>query len=405
MQNGSEPKWTNKAKFERASQTVTNYYRFSKFLQENLTPESIIFCFGNPFEAPLPELVQAFRKGIEPQRDDWYGYIESDKTAVETIATSLQKEYGLSKQFEKNDIWMTSGALVGLSVTFEALIEVGDEVIFTTPKWFFYESQIIHAGGVPVEVPLNENDFDLDLNKVKKAITSKTRVVVVNSPHNPSGRIFSQKTLVELSQILTEASKRNNRPIYIVSDEAYKKVIFPNEKFVSPVTCYPYTVVLYTFAKQLLCPGQRLGYIALSPLVPQPEKDEFRARLNLLMTFTWTYPNGPLQYIVPDIIDLNIDNKALEDKKNLMVKELRLMGYEIPFDPQGTFYILVKSPLVDDYDFITALAKYKVFVLPGTNTGLKGYFRISLTPSIEKIRVALPFFSKVLVDLKSKSKL
>ena len=223
-------------------------------------------------------------------------------------------------------------------------MDVGDEVIFVSPPWFFYETLIVAAGATPVRVYADrERSFDLDLEAIEAAITPRTRAIIVNSPHNPSGRIYGPALLTELATLLETASARNDRRIFLLSDEAYNRIVFDGHTFTTPVAYYPHSFLLYTYAKTLLSPGSRLGYLATPP--GMPEAEELRLGLQIgQITYGWAYPVSLLQHAVPD---LERDERRHPDACNgaatCWSRRLREQGYEA-VEPEGTFYIIVRSP-------------------------------------------------------------
>ena len=264
-------------------------------------------------------------------------------------------------------------------------------LIFVSPPWFFYEGMIVHAESVPVRVKMNAETFNLDLDTIAAAITLKTRAVIVNSPHNPTGKIYPPETLDAVAQMLTAASERNDRTIYLLSDEAYSRIIFDQRQYHSPTTFYPNSFLVYTYTKVLLTPGQRLGYVALAPKMPN--REQVRTDIFMSQLFTgYAIPNALLQYALNDIEGISIDVPHLQRKRDRLVEALRDIGYDVNL-PEGTFYVLVRSPWPDDQAFAELLAEYDVFCLPGVTVELPGYFRISLTASDEMIDRALPRFA------------
>jgi aspartate aminotransferase len=293
--------------------------------------------------------------------------------------------------FAPESIHMTNGAAGALHIAFYALLDAGDEVIMNLPPWFFYESFIQAAGGVPVKVPVRADDFDLDVAAIAAAITPKTRAVVVNSPNNPTGKIYPADTLQALARVLREASARYGRPIYLISDEAYNRIVFDGRSFESPVSFYENALLIYTYGKTLLTPGQWLGYIALHP--------QAHARAGLsdaLHTAQWVngfaWPSALMQYALPDFERMLIDVEALQHKRDWMVRELRSMGYIVSM-PEGTFYLMVRSPLQDDVTFVRHLTGQSIFCLPGSVMEVPGWFRISLTANEDMIARSLAGFA------------
>lgn len=289
---------------------------------------------------------------------------------------------------------MTNGGFAAIAVALGAIVDTGDEVIFISPPWFFYEALIVSVGGRPVRVRVNPDTYDLDLPAIAAAITPRTRAIIVNSPNNPTGRIYPTATLEGLADILTSAGKRNGQPIFLLSDEAYSRIVYDGRAFPSPTAHYPHSLLLYTYGKTLLTPGQRLGYIALTP--EMPDREQLRQAITASQMCTgFAYPNALLQHALPDLEKLSIDIPRLQARRDRMVTALRDLGYEVRA-PEGTFYLLPRSPIADDWSFVERLARLDVFVLPGSLVEMPGTFRVSLTASDEMVERALPRFDQAL---------
>ncbi len=370
-------------------------YRFqieSTYSRRMHEPGICDFVVGNPHEMPLPEFVAALQRWSVPQNKDWFAYTDNDPKARVVVAHSLRERRGVP--FEPDDIFLTNGSFAAQAVALQALTDPGDEVIFISPPWFFYEALIVSAGAVPVRVKAQPATYDLDLNAIEAAITDRTRAIIVNSPNNPTGRIYPPKTLEGLAQLLSRASERIGRTIYILSDEAYSRIVYDGREFCSPTEFYPHALMLYTYGKTLLTPGQRLGYIALPPTMP--DREQLRPALFLAqMMIGYAFPNALLQHALPDLEPLSIDIEHLQRKRDRMVRMLRDIGYEVNV-PEGTFYLLVRSPIADDVAFIERLAEHDVFCLPGRAVELPGYFRVSLTANDGMIERAATGFAAAL---------
>jgi len=371
---------------------ITRFFSESSWARRAGDPDACDFAFGNPQEMPLPGFVEALGRWSVPQNKDWYAYKNNEPGPCAVVASSLRARRGLP--FEDEDIFLTNGAFAALSVTLCALIDPGDEVIFLSPPWFFYEALIVTYGGRAVRVAMDRESFDLDLNAIAGAITERTRAIIVNSPNNPTGKIYPPETLARLGDLLTEASNKNGRPIYLLSDEAYSRIIFDGRDYPSPVAFYPNAFLLYTYAKTLLTPGQRIGYIALSPTMP--EREVIRDAIFGAQVVTgFAFPNALLQHALPDIEGLTIDIEHLQYKRDWLVGALRDIGYSLHV-PEGTFYLLVRSPWEDDSAFTELLASHNVLCLPGAVVEAPGYFRISLTANDSMIERSLPGFAAAL---------
>jgi aspartate aminotransferase len=249
----------------------------------------------------------------------------------------------------------------------------------------------VAAGATPVRVHVDLETWDLDIDAIEAAITERTRAVLVNSPNNPTGKIYPRRTLERLGAVLAAASERNGRPIYLISDEAYSRIVFDDREFHSPTAFYPFSFLVYTYGKQLLTPGERMGYIALPPQMPERGKMREAFTLAQLTYGGQAVPGAVLQRALADLDGLIVDVKALQRRRDRVVDALRSFGYEL-HSPEGTFYLLPTSPDPDDVAFTERLAKEKVFVLPGDVVELPGRFRISITGNDEMVERALPVF-------------
>lgn len=350
-------------------------------------PGVVDLTFGDPHEMPLPAFVDALRTNLEPRAEDWFAYKSSQAPAQEAVAAGLRDELGLP--FEPDDIAMTQGAFGAISVAFRLVADVGDEVVIPQPGWF-YAPMLGAADLVAVKAPLDPVTFDLDVDAVARAITPRTRIVVVNSPANPTGRVYTRDRLAELAEVLESASARGGRRTWLLSDEPYRRIRFDGIDFTSPAACYPWTLIDYSYGKVLLAPGQRLGYLALSPLIPRTERAELRAALlPLQMGMGWGFPDALMQYAAPALETVSIDVAELERRRDLMVGALGEAGYALTV-PEGAFYLWGAAPGGDATAFVAALAERGVFVLPGTVFNSPGYFRISLTATTPMLEQALP---------------
>ena len=357
-------------------------------------PEACDFMFGNPHDMPLPGYVDALRRGLEPRGKNHYAYTMDLPAATAAISAGLGERFGLP--FRDEDVHMTNGNFAGLAILLRLLADPGDEVIFVSPPWFFYEALIVGSGSTPVRVYADRTTFDLDLDAIAGAITARTRAIIVNSPNNPTGRIYSPRLLDDLAALLEEASERNGRRIYLLSDEAYNRIIFDGRDFPTPVAHYPHSFLLYTYAKTLLSPGSRLGYIATPPSMPESAD----VRIPLLIgqiTYGWAFPVAPLQHAVPDLERLSPDIDSLQRRRDVLVGALREQGYDA-VNPEATFYVLVRSPMEDDEAFCKILAAHDVYVLPGAMFEMPGYFRISLTANDDMVERAIPGFAKAIAE-------
>jgi aspartate aminotransferase len=372
---------------------VRDFYGSSRYSERRTDPTICDFTFGNPHEMPLAGIVSAIRERAKPHHKDWFAYKDNDEYAQALLSRRVGEELGLS--FDAADITLTTGAFAAIMVAFRLVLDAGDEAVFSEPGWFCYEAMLEAADAVPRKVALKTPTFDLDLDAIEQAIGPKTRLVIVNTPHNPTGRIYDRETLQALAAMLERASARIGRRIYLLSDEPYRRLRFDGAGFTSPAAVYPWTLISYSFGKVLLSPGQRLGYLAMSPLMPLEDRRGFRdVMFSAQMALGWCFPNAVMQYALPDIEAMSIDMDAIARRRDCLMHTLATSGYEVLY-PEGTFYLWSRWPDGDPERHWNALADRNVFVLPGSTMNAPDYFRISLTASDAMVERALPAFASL----------
>ncbi|MFN2479696.1 MAG: aminotransferase class I/II-fold pyridoxal phosphate-dependent enzyme [Pseudonocardiaceae bacterium] len=358
-------------------------------LPQGARPVIADFMAGNPQEPTLPGFVEALRRWSVPTSTDSFAYRPMHEPARQAAAASLTAELGVD--FAAQDVFLTRGASGAIALALRTLVDPGDEVVFLSPPWFFYEAMILANGATPVRVRFEPPAFDLDVDAVVAALGPRTRAVIVNTPHNPTGRVYPAAILKRLAQGLADAGQRYGRPIWVISDEAYSRILFDGRSFPSPGLFHPYSMLAHTYSKSALAPGQRLGFLALAPGLPDAEVVRRALRsVGIMMT-----PDAVMQYALPDIDGLLIDVAAIERRRDHMVSVLREQGYAVQI-PEGTFYLLPRAPLADDRAFCAHLAMEGVLVLPGHVVELPGYFRISLTATDEMVEQSLPIFARAI---------
>ncbi|OAE02704.1 aminotransferase class I/II-fold pyridoxal phosphate-dependent enzyme [Arthrobacter sp. OY3WO11] len=389
---------------ERAARlaSVPSFQRVDSFIRRYLNRGQdqrtvCDFTFGNPHQMPPDRCVNTLRDALVPRDDQWFAYKTNVETAQEAAAQSLERL--LDVPFRTEDIFLTTGGFAAIALALKTVADPGDEVVYSLPPWFLYEPLILEAGLVPVKVKVHTATFDLHLAAIEAAITERTRVVIVNSPNNPTGRIYPPELLLRLADLLETASARIGRRIYLISDEAYNRIVFDGVRFHSPAEFYPYTLLAYSYGKTHLSPGQRVGYLALPPAMPH--RDEMAPAISgLQVAMGWVYPNALLQHALPELEKFSIDVGQLERRRDRLVDALGGMGYRMR-PPEGTFYLFVSTPGPDDEAFTESLARRDVFVFPGTLFETPGFFRISLTANEDMIERSLPTFAAAIKESRS----
>jgi aspartate aminotransferase len=390
---------TGPAVSNRAAQlaSIPSFQQIDRYIIEYGSRRQVKGCdftFGNPHQMPSERYVNILQDALAPRNDQWFAYQTNGEPAREAAAESLEGLLGMP--FRPQDIYLTSGGFSAIALALKTVADPGDEVIYSLPPWFLYEPLVLEAGLVPVKVGINTTTFDLDLAAIEAAVTERTRVVIVNTPNNPTGRIYPPALLRRLAEMLEAASLRIGRRIYLVSDEPYNRIVFDGLRFHSPVEFYPYTLLAYSYGKTHLAPGMRVGYLAVPPTMPR--RQEMRAAINSLqVALGWIYPSSLLQHALPKLEKYTIDVGQLQRRRDRLVQALGRMGYRV-WPPEGAFYLYVPSPIPDDQAFTASLARRDVFVLPGVMFETPGFFRISLTANEDMIERSLPAFEAALKE-------
>jgi aspartate aminotransferase len=376
---------------DAAFAAVKEFYFTSRYGKRREDPGICDLTFGNPHEMPLDGLVKALRERTIPHDKNWFAYKTSEEEPRSFLAERLRRELALP--FEPSDIALTTGAFAAIMVAFRLVLDGGDEAVISEPAWFCYEPMLLAADAIPRKVKLKPPNFELDLSAIESTIGPKTRLVIVNTPHNPTGRIYDNNTLKALAELLERASAKLGHRVFLLSDEPYRRLRFDGRSYTSPASFYPWTLVSYSYGKVLLAPGQRIGYLAISPSMPTEERDALRnAMFSTQMALGWCFPNAVMQYAVSDLENLSIDLAALTRRRDLLTATLTKAGYQV-LPAEGTFYLWTKWPNGNAHDNWNRLADRDVFVLPGNIMNATNYFRISLTASDSMVERALPAFT------------
>ena len=271
-------------------------------------------------------------------------------------------------------IVMSCGAGGALNEILKSLLDPGDEVIVLKPFFVEYPFYIENYGGV-VKYAKTKTDFSLDITAISKAINKKTKAIIINSPNNPTGKVYSKKNITDLAKLLKEKGQIYYKPVYLISDEHYAEIVFDDITVPSVLKAYPNSMVAYSYSKTLSLPGERIGYIAVNPRIY--DGSDLMSAL-ILCTRIMGFVNAPalMQRIVARLQDVAVDVKVYQKKRDLLCAGLAEAGYKFA-KPQGAFYLFVQSPIADDVEFVKILLKKNILVAPGSGFGGPGYFRIA----------------------------
>ena len=372
-------------------QYLTDQERFEDLRQKTSFRAGRNLCdlsYANSYDGPGPEVTKAIRDCLETGRalDLQYTPYGGSTTTRRLIARQLSATHG--ERFNWRDVVLTPGAMAALNVLFRLARRDGEpnEVIVITPCWLDYPLYLTNLNMTPVMVPPAEDLTGLNLADIKRALTRHTRAVVISQPNNPVGTLYSPQQLRELGALLKGSE---SRPL-LISDECHRDIVFEPSLFSSPLEYYDATCVVYSFGKSLFMQGQRIGYAAVSPKVPDHESVA-RQLERLCRTMGFCTPTSLMQLAVRELLAIRPDLGPIQRRRKRMLDALQSSGYQaIP--SQATFFLYVRSPSDDDFAFAERLAKQSVLVLPSSIFHQRGYFRISLTASDEMIDRALPVF-------------
>lgn len=357
------------------------------------------FSIGNPDLEPPKEFKAALKRIAEDTTPGNHKYMANTgyEETRQAVADSLKKDFDID--FGSQNIIMTVGAGGALNATLKALIDIDDEVLAVAPYFVEYDFYVQNHGGVLKTVEAAP-DFNLSVENIEAGITEKTRVVVITNPNNPTGVLYPQETLDELGDMLRKKSDEYGRPIFLIDDAPYRKLVYDVDHCTSAFQAYEYTIMGTSHSKDLGLPGERIGFIAISPRF---EGWETVANACAFTNRTLGFVNAPatMQRAVQDLQGVTIDLDWYRRKRDLFYNSLTEMGYEVPY-PGGAFYMFPKAPNGDDLAFIEILKKKRVLVVPGSGFGKPGYFRISYCCADEKIQGSLQAFKEAIDEVKSK---
>lgn len=342
---------------------------------------------GNPVLDPPAEFFDELKRFASDPVPGMHRYMPNaglleTRTAV---SNQLSRETGLG--FSAKEIVMTCGAGGGLNVVMKTLMDPGDEFVIFSPFFVEYHFYADNHGGSCRVVPPDEN-FLPDMDEFQDAVTHKTRGVLINSPNNPTGVLYSSEVLEQISEIIDEKEKEFGTEIYLVSDEPYRKLLFDDLEYPHIFNHRVRSIVATSHSKDLALPGERIGYIAVNPALE--DREELIDGL-VFCNRTLGFVNAPalIQYIVASLQSITVDVGIYEKKRDYLHEALVRMGYSV-VRPQGAFYMFPRSPIEDDVRFVEELKKHKVLAVPGRGFGLPGYFRLSYCLEDSTIEGALP---------------
>ena len=351
------------------------------------------FSLGNPNLEPPPKFKQVLMTLSKDPRPGQHGYMPNagHVRTRKAVADYLSKLHHLS--FGPDDIVMTVGAGGALNIVLKTILNPGEEVIIPRPYFVEYNFYLDNHQGVGNIVAAKPN-FSLDFDAIGKAINEKTKAVLINSPHNPTGKVYTAEEINTLGDLLKKSSRKLGQPIYLISDEPYRRIVYDGVSVPSVFGVYPETFVVTSFSKDLSLAGERIGYAAVNPNMS--DKKTVMSGM-ILCNRVLGYVNAPslMQRAIEDLLEETVDVSLYQRKRDLLFRGLEDCGYECS-KPEGAFYLFPKTPIEDDVAFVAALQEENILTVPGSGFYGPGHMRIAYCVDDRTIEKAIPGFAKII---------
>jgi len=351
------------------------------------------FSLGNPDVEPPVSVKEALQNLVNSDKEGLHRYMSNAGyyDVREKVANYLNREK--SAHLTGDNIVMTCGAAAALNVVLKTILNPGEEVIVFSPYFVEYLHYINNYDGTPVIVPTVKDTFEPDIDAFEKSITKNTKAVIINSPNNPTGVIYSEDTLIKMADVLNSKQEEYGTSILLVADEPYDKIVYDDAKVPSVFKIFKNSVIVNSFSKSLALPGERIGFIAANNKI-----DDVKTLVDgfILCNRILGFVNAPaiFQKVVADCLDAKVDIEGYKKKRDTLYNHLVSIGFEC-VKPQGAFYLFPKSPIEDDKEFTKSAAKHNILVVPGSGFGCPGYFRLSYCISLKTIENSLPAFESL----------
>jgi len=351
------------------------------------------FSLGNPEIEPPVQVQESIKKYVNSNTPGLHYYMNNAgfQDVRAKVAEYLQKKSGVP--LTHDNILMVCGAAAGMNVALKALLNPGEEVIVLSPFFVEYLSYIDNADGKPVIVKTEKDTFQIDVEAVKSSITPRTKGIILNSPNNPTGVVYSRESLERLRDAIEEKEKEFGTSIFIFSDEPYVSIVYDGIELPNVLSIFKNCIVINSFSKSHALPGERIGYVAVSSRI-----DDVDTLMAVMITLNRTlgFVNAPalFQRVVADNLDVAVDTAFYQEKRDILYNHITSVGFEC-VKPSGAFYLFMKSPIEDDVAFCEAAQKYNLLIVPGSGFGCPGYVRIAYCYDTNMIRRSLPAFTKL----------
>ena len=403
MAGGNKMYTESLVKLGKVRSEIREIFEYGNKRKAEIGAENVFdFSIGNP-SVPAPKTVDKAITDLVNNFDSvaLHGYTsaQGDAKVRETIADYVNGRFGT--KLTSDHIYMTCGAASSLTIVFNAIMQKGDECIVFTPYFPEYGVFLERTGAKLVAVESEDKTFQINIDKFEKAVNENTKAVVINSPNNPSGVVYSVETIKKMCSILKNKEEKFGHPIFLITDEPYRELVYDDIEVPYLINYYSNTFVCYSYSKALSLPGERIGYIAVSPDM-KDEKDAYAAICGAGRALGYVCASSMYQRVIEKCIDDTSDISIYKVNRDLLYNSLTEMGYECVY-PDGAFYLFVKSMCSDAHEFCERAKDYELLLVPADSFGTPGYVRISYCVQTKQIENALPAFEK-LAEYYGKSK-
>lgn len=351
------------------------------------------FSLGNPDVPPPPKFTEVLQDLANNDKPGAHAYMPNGGYPYvrETLANRLSEEQGVS--IDQGDVLMTCGAAGALNVMLKSVLDPGDEVIILSPFFVEYKFYVDNHGGVSKVVP-TDDEFNIDIDAIDEALNEKTKAIIINSPNNPTGQIYSEESLRLLGKLLNSYEEKFCRSIYLVSDEPYRKIVFDGHEVPSIMEATDNSIVISSYSKDLSLPGERIGYLAVHPRIN--EKKELLNAMTLANRILG-FVNAPalMQRVVEQLQEETVDTSIYARRREIFCRILDEAGFEY-VKPKGAFYLFPKSPIEDDVAFCAHLQQEKILAVPGRGFGAPGFFRLAFCVDDQVIQRSADAFKQAM---------
>lgn len=387
-------------KLVKGSSTIRAMFEEGKKLSAKYGEENVFdYSLGNPNVEPPEEVKKAIIDIVNEEPQNLvHGYMNNAgyEDVRKKIADFINKKNNTN--FTENNIVMTCGAAGGLNIILKTLLNPEDEVIVIAPFFGEYQNYVNNFDGKLVVVQSNKETFQPDIEALEKGITPKTKAIIINTPNNPTGVIYSEESLTKMAEVLKKKEKEYGTSIYLISDEPYKEIAYDGAEVPFLLKYHKNSFIGYSYSKSLSLPGERIGYV-----VANSEMDDYEDVIQSLNVANRIlgFVNAPslFQRVIGRILGAEVDVNIYKKNRDLVYNHLISLGFEC-VKPQGAFYLFPKSLIPDDKAFAEAAKKYNLLIVPGSSFGCPGYFRLSYCISYEKIEKSLQAFTKLAEEFK-----